>query len=344
MHVHFVISMVNAALSLQSIEGEMEETKKRHRTDLWRLSAMCPARQSSTIFGDCSIWIYCSESSKNPAAENKPFWDSLRYRPSVSWLSLQMSSTYSPSRASGALVHAGRSQIFRAVRFSARLWRTFSWSSGGSHGEIGMNTNNNKVCAIAQGLMELWYWLWIKTVGIDLVPNLWLKKNNPIRRLLGLTLDPMNLLSFLCFLPDHLKTCQAFTCFTRPVSIFDFCCGPALGATSHTCVFFQNRDAGKWSALHSGQAVRVDIPFQWCGFGFQRFTLERKPPIGGFTGPTCTAHLHAFPVVEHDQIILGWLSQQSQLVNFPGDKPSFSRLSSYPVYLYLIPISFNSHL
>jgi hypothetical protein len=118
-----------------------------------------------------------------------------------------------------------------------------------------------------------------------------------------------------------------------PVSIFDFCCGPALGATSHTCVSFQNRDAGKWSALHSGQAVRVDIPFQWCGFGFQRFTLERKPPIGGFTGPTCTAHLHAFPVVEHDQIILGWLSQQSQLVNFPGDKPSFSRLSSYPVYI-----------
>ena len=53
MHVDFVISMVNAALSLQSIEGEMEETKKRHRTDLWRLSAMCPARQSSTIFGDC---------------------------------------------------------------------------------------------------------------------------------------------------------------------------------------------------------------------------------------------------------------------------------------------------
>lgn len=86
MHVHFVISMVNAALSLQSIEGEMEETKKKHRTDLWRLSAMCPARQSSTIFGDCSIWIYCSESSKIQQPKIKPFWDSLRYRPSVSWV------------------------------------------------------------------------------------------------------------------------------------------------------------------------------------------------------------------------------------------------------------------
>ena len=194
MHVHFVISMVNAVLSLQSIEGEMEETKKkRHRTDLWRLSAMCLARQSSTSFGDCydqsgSIAVNHHKSSSRKSSHFGTVSDT-DHR--CHGLSLQMSSTYSPSRASGALVHAGRSQIFRAVRFSARLWRTFSWSSGGSHGEIGMNTNNNnKVCAIAQGLMELWYWLWIKTVGIDLVPNLWLKKNNPNLPALGLDIGP----------------------------------------------------------------------------------------------------------------------------------------------------------
>lgn len=92
-----------------------------------------------------------------------------------------------------------------------------------------MNTNDNKVCASAQGLMEL-YGVVILAVDqdcgnpfpetlIDLVPNLWLKKKQSKSagcRLLDLTLDPMNLLSFLCFLPGHLKTCQAFTCFTRP--------------------------------------------------------------------------------------------------------------------------------
>ena len=67
MHVDFVISMVNAALSLQSIEGEMEETKKRHRTDLWRLSAS-PVRflVIAMINLDLLLWIII-----NPAAENR---------------------------------------------------------------------------------------------------------------------------------------------------------------------------------------------------------------------------------------------------------------------------------
>jgi hypothetical protein len=71
MHVHFVISMVNAALSLQSIEGEMEETKKK--TSNWPMASECHVPGSPVQYDfwwllnlDLLQWII-----KNPAAENK---------------------------------------------------------------------------------------------------------------------------------------------------------------------------------------------------------------------------------------------------------------------------------
>ena len=73
MHVHFVISMVNAVLSLQSIEGEMEETKKHDIELTYGVWVPCawlasPVRVLviAMINLDLLQWIII-----NPAAENQ---------------------------------------------------------------------------------------------------------------------------------------------------------------------------------------------------------------------------------------------------------------------------------
>lgn len=105
----------------------------------------------------------------------------------------------------------------------------------------------HKLWAITQGFMELW--LAVKHQW-DLVSNLWLKKTLQICRPLELTLDTMNLLSFLCFhvclvIWIHVEHSPALP---GTVSILDFCRGEAFGA--------QMLENG----VPCGQAVRLDHP------------------------------------------------------------------------------------
>ena len=74
-----------------------------------------------------------------------------------------------------------------------------------------------------------------------------------------------------------------------PVSIFDFCCGPALGATSHTCVFFSEPRCWKMECPAQRASGKGGHPFPVMWLWFSEIYAWKKTPYRWLYG----AHMHS---------------------------------------------------